>query len=295
MPFFATVALAALALVTGCDGLGASSEPPPAVVEAYFVAGESLGTVRLSRTGDIDEVYDHGALAIRDAEVAVERLETGGTVSERFGYVHDRDGVYQAVDEAAVVEPETTYRLSATLPDGSVLTSDTTVPGAFEIRRVNATSVEYQSSEQFEVDVTRSASPGRQTIFVFSIAALEPFEANLTPVYEDLISVDDLEEIRVTESPPISEENYDENDDGTLTIRLPWLAVAFYGPNDVSANAIDDNLYDFLRSQLVQQGGSTFAPGEIPNLLDRVDGGAGVFGSLARVTARVEIERPTSR
>ncbi|MCH8961449.1 MAG: hypothetical protein IH820_09040 [Bacteroidetes bacterium] len=32
------------------------------------------------------------------------------------------------------------------------------------------------------------------------------------------------------------------NPDGTLTIRYPWLAVIFYGPNRIFANAIDDNL-----------------------------------------------------
>ena len=58
------------------------------------------------------------------------------------------------------------------------------------------------------------------------------------------------------------------------------------------ANAIDDNLYDFVRSQIIQQGGSTFAPGEIPNILERVNGAHGVFGSYARVSFDLFVKRP---
>ena len=42
------------------------------------------------------------------------------------------------------------------------------------------------------------------------------------------------------------------------------VAIIFYGPNRIFANALDDNLYDYIRSQSIQQGGSTFSPGEIP-------------------------------
>ena len=89
-----------------------------------------------------------------------------------------------------------------------------------------------------------------------------------------------------------NEDNYDVNPDGTLTIRYPWLGITFYGPNRLIANALDDNLYDFIRSQSVQQGGSTFAPGEIPNPLARVNGAHGVFGSYARVSFDLFVIRP---
>ena len=114
----------------------------------------------------------------------------------------------------------------------------------------------------------------------------------MTPFYAEFVGEDeDLDDVLITESPPINEQNYDINDDGTLTIRLPWIAVAFYGPNRITASTVDDNLYDFLRSQQVQQGGSTFSPGEIPNVIAHVDGGTGVFGSLARVAADIQVER----
>ena len=92
-----------------------------------------------------------------------------------------------------------------------------------------------------------------------------------------------LEDVLVVESPPINEGNYEIQSDNTIDVKLPWLAVAFYGPTRTYISAIDQNLYDFIRSQDVQQGGSTLAPGEIPNVINRVDGATGLFGSYARV------------
>ncbi len=58
------------------------------------------------------------------------------------------------------------------------------------------------------------------------------------------------------------------------------------------ANALDDNLYDYIRSQSIQQGGSTFSPGEIPNPLEHVVGAHGTFGSYARISFDLFVLRP---
>jgi hypothetical protein len=50
-------------------------------------------------------------------------------------------------------------------------------------------------------------------------------------------------------------------------------------------------MYDFLRSQDVQTGGSTLSPGEIQNIRYNINGGIGIFGSMAADTNRVFIER----
>jgi hypothetical protein len=100
--------------------------------------------------------------------------------------------------------------------------------------------------------------------------------------------------LRITNSPIINEGNYDINQDGTLTIRLPWIAVAFFGENRLTASALDDNLYDFIRTQTVQQGGSTLSPGEIPNVIERIEGGTGVFGSFARSSYVVRITQASA-
>ena len=178
-----------------------------------------------------------------------------------------------------------------------VISATTVVPDTF--RLVDATLDEeiFQSAEQLELTVTRSSSPGRdQNYYIFVTEAFDVREEQLTPLAAAIFDREDgevtLDDLRVGGSPIFNEDNYDVNADGTLTIRFPWLAITFYGPNKIIANALDDNLYDFVRSQSVQQGGSTFSPGEIPNPLEHVNGAHGVFGSYARATFEVFVKRP---
>ncbi len=281
-----------MALLAGCDGLGSSPDAPVTVVEAYLIAGTPLGEIRLSETASVNTVYDVTDLAISDAQVRVERLASDGSVAESYPYAwRATRGAYSML-AAPTVAGGVTYRLVAELSNGETVTAETTVPGEFEIRNTTNTVVQYQSPDQFEVEVTRSDVGDRQAYFVFSVASLAPNRDNLTPLYAEFLDDDDdLSEVAVTESPPINELNYELTEAGTLSIKLPWLAVAFYGENAVIANSIDDNLYDFVRSQQVQQGGSTFSPGEIPNIIDHISGGTGVFGSLSRVSTTIEVLR----
>ncbi|HBQ58078.1 MAG TPA: hypothetical protein DD671_00195, partial [Balneolaceae bacterium] len=91
----------------------------------------------------------------------------------------------------------------------------------------------------------------------------------------------------------INEANFQDNQDGTITLSYPWIGIAFYGVNNIVANAIDDNVYDFVRSQQVQLGGSMLSPGEIQNVIYHVEGGLGVFGSLATDTVTTFVSQPS--
>ena len=288
-----------LVLITGCDTAGMEEPDTQVVVEAYLVAGETLPPIRLTRTAGIDERYNYDSLAVRDAEIAVVQLDEDGDPLARYPYRARRDttGVYIPFGSDRVV-PLATYRLEATIPStGERITASTTVPDTFSIVDANARAVVYQSPEQLALTLTRSQYPGRdQSFYLFSTESLDPRLDNLTPLIREF--VDDAEEefnpaeFRITSSPVLNEESYEVNANGTLTIRLPWIAVAFYGPNRTTTNAIDDNLYDFVRTQAAQQGGGGFTPGTIPNVIEHVEGGAGVFGSLARSSYEVIINRP---
>ncbi|GMQ82612.1 MAG: DUF4249 domain-containing protein [Rhodothermia bacterium] len=303
-------------LVAACDTTTSSDHEDEVVVESYLVAGEAIPVVRLTLTTEITGRYDASELAIRNASVSISLLAgAGGGRSNgsesvdselEIAYVHDenRPGIYQPVDSHTIL-PERTYALLATVPGYGNITAETIVPGTFSVRSVSATSVQYQGPIRFEQNVTASAYPGRQSIFIFSLEALEPSIASLTPLYLDAIyeisageefdpnslDVEKLGEFLQHPSPPINEGNYEVNPDGTLTIRLPWFAIVFYGQTRVHTNAIDDALFDFLRYQQVQQGGSTLSPGEIPNVLDHVEGGRGIFGSYSHVSSVVEVLR----
>lgn len=306
---FASLALAAVLTATlgACDSLPDSGTVGETVVEGYLVVDAPLGEVTLRRSA----VPGQRSPFIADATVAVELLaESGDAVEARYVYrlVQPDSGRYAPVDIAARVRPLRRYRLVAT-PAGSAapVTATTLTPSTFEVVEVGADSLRYDptpGSPQFEVRITRPSYPGRNALFVFTTETQLPTlsVADATPFFRAALDGDDdgdvdepddfdLADLRRGSSPLLNEANYTRNDDGTITISLPWIAVVFYGPNRISASSVDDNLADFLRSAAVQQGGGTSAPGEILNVLDRVDGGTGVFGSYSRVSTALVVTR----
>jgi hypothetical protein len=178
--------------------------------------------------------------------------------------------------------------------------------------------VTYQEGDGPSVRLTRSAFPGRQTVYLFTVRPLDPVEFRReedtstpepgdsvwvavdgtgfdpTPFTADLIFDRDVdpESFLVGNSPLLNEANADANPDGTLTLRLPWLSVSFYGPLEVTITAVDDALVRFFQTQAVQTVPTTISPGEIPNVDTNVENGHGVFGAVAqrRVTTFVRPE-----
>ena len=288
-------------LLLGCDTTATRPESQ-LVVESYLEAEAPLPTVRLSRTVGVDEAYDPTEDAVRGADVVVARLADDSTVAEAVPY-SERDSVpgLYAPDDPSFVEPETTYRLRVETGDGAPLTATTTVPDAITVVGSSNDTTTYQSSRQpaFTIEPPRALTD-RQNVYTFTATSLLDFErtpdsvltAALTPFYADGFDAEDdsLASLRITSSGLLNEGNFTRNADGTITVRLPWIAVAFYGPNEVAVNVVDDNFYDLLRSQQAQQGG--FSPGEIPNVLEDVEGGTGIFGSYARASRPFLIRPP---
>lgn len=287
-----------LALLLGACDLFTDSTgfEPEYVVESYQIVGEPLQSIRLSRTASVEETYDFNALAVREADVRVELLDESGGVEAAFAYAEsaNRPGVYLPVDGGTTLLPLRTYRMTATTAEGDAITAETLTPG--DVRLVNATrdTLVYQSAEQLELTAFLPAYPGRQNVFIFTAEALGPLsESRFVPI--SAATFDDGEELedrRTDASPPINESNYELDAQGQITISVPWIIFTFYGPNRLAASALDDNLFDFTRSQAIQEGGAGLSPGEIPNIVDYVEGGTGVFGSIARIEYDVFLQRP---
>lgn len=281
-------------LLSGCDIYEQDSYQQEYVVESYLVAERDLPLLRLSTTAPIEEQYVFEEYAVNNADVEVILLDQNGNTSQAYTYRQTGNGIYEA-ENPEPVQPQATYRLEVRFPDSDhEITAETLVPGDFETVEEVVDSIPYQSDEQITITTSLSHYPGRQAYFIFSVNALDPATAPLTPFYKDLVEDEDSErnDFAVNSSGIINQENYEVSEDSTITLRLPWLSVAFYGENDIVANALDDNMYDFYRSQDVQTGGSTLPPGEIQNIIYNVEGGIGIFGSLASDTNRVFIENP---
>jgi len=288
----------------GCDTTATQPESQ-VVVEAYLQAEVPLPPIRLTETVSVDAAYnpDSPEEAVQNAEVSVERLTDDEAVAETVPYTESTStpGVYLPTD-SVVVQSQATYRLQVTTAEGDNITSTTTVPGPVEAVETENDTAVYQSAQQPAITVQTGQSRvarGAQNVFTFTTTSLLDFRTtpdsvlagSLTPFYRGQYDADEdsLESLRITSSGLLNEGNFTRNDDGSITIALPWLAVAFFGPNQAAVNVVDDNYYDFLRSQGVQQGG--LAPGEIPNVIEHVDGGTGLFGSYARATNRIFVTR----
>ncbi len=288
-------------LFAACDGTVENAFTPEVVVESYQIVGEPLAPVYVLRNAPVGATFDRAALAIRDAAVEVQLLGEAGGVEARYAYRNTGGDRYDAGDtEGAGVLPLRRYRLEVRVPgEPAVVSAEMLTPGAFEFVTASADTATYGvDGDELTFNVTRPTYPARQAVFLFTTETLLDALTldDAVPFIRAILERSDdgdfeLEDLRVGASPLINEKTYETNPDGTLRIELPWIAVPFYGPSRVSANAVDDNLYDFLRSQAVQQGGSTLSPGEIPNVLDRVENGAGLFGSFSRVSREVFVKK----
>lgn len=302
--------LTGLVVLIGCDTAALEPESQ-VVVEAYLQAGAPLDSVRVTRTAKATAEYTPKRTAIQGAEVSVQRLDEGGGVSDVIPYaeVDSTDGLY-APETPTPVAPQATYRLRVATPEGTVVTATTTVPAPVEAVRTENDTTTYPAEEdddppQFELTIRPEPSAlDRQNVYVLTSRSLLDFQSIpasppdsvagrlLTPFYLDRYDADSdtLASFRVNSSGLLNEANFTRNDDGTVRITLPWLAVAFYGPNEVRASVVDNNLYDFLRTQSAQR--RSLAPGEIPNIEEDIENGTGIFGSYAEASAKTFIRPP---
>ena len=291
--------VSAVAVFSACDAIDTASVEQQPVAEAYMEAGNDLPEVVLSRTAPID-AGPGGQQGIRNADVFIDRLGPDGSVVQTVPYrTTDTVGFYVPDSPTPTVQGGTTYRLRAELPEGGSIRDETTVPTAIEIVNTGNTDATFQSADQPSFTVTRSDVTDVPAALIFTTTSLLDFDAmseddlinEFTPFYKDAYDPDedDIEDFKVTSSGILNEANFEVNSDGTITIDFPWIAVAFYGENEVAVSVLDRALYDYLRTQEAQQGG--LSPGEIPNIVDNIEGGTGIFGSYARASATINVGR----
>ncbi|MCB0275943.1 MAG: DUF4249 family protein [Calditrichaeota bacterium] len=303
--FFRTLllALTSILLLAGCDVGEDITYTEQYVVEGYLFATEPLSNIKLSRTVPFGTAYNFNDQAVNNAQVFVRLLDDNENVEREYAYQQVSPGVYRSPVQDPVL-PARTYALEIRIPDGkdTILRSRTVVPDSFSITRATADTIVY-AGNQLELTITTPSSPNNQNVYIFATESLDPRFENLTPFFQDIFDQIDenqtpedtltfLNDLRISSSPLINEEFYDYNPDGTLQIRLPWISVIFFGPNTISANAVDDNVFNYISTQTLQTDPSNLSPGEIPNVDDPIDGGVGLFGSYARVSKVIYVARP---
>jgi len=285
---YISIFISSIILISGCEPLNQDEYKEFFVIESYAVAGRPLPDITIKRTEEATEFFTDEALRINNASVQLLRLDESGNILDQYDYILNGDrGIYSAENKNTLIEAGGTYQFIADVPGADEqIRGSTIVPDTFEIISEIPDQLVYQGEEQLEITITNSTPEFRQNVFVFSTVAQEPLEENLTPFYKATFEDDDdveLNDFVINSSGLINEGSFDINTNNTITLKFPWLGVAFYGDNVVVINSVDENLFDLVRSQQVQLGGSTLSPGEIPNVLYNTEGAIGIFGSMAKI------------
>lgn len=288
--------LISIIITAGCELYEQDDYQEYYVVESYLVAGSPLSDLLLSKTSPIDEEYRFENVVVGEAEVEIRLLNADSSIAERYAYIQRENGTF-APAVRVIVKEKSLYQLHISLPNGDTVEAKTFVPGNFEIVNKDemAKDYVYQSDQQIQLRTTASSYiTDRQTYYIFTVNAVNPDSSKLTPFYRNIVidEENDLENFTINSSGIINEKNYERNADETITLDVPWLSFAFYDTSKVITNAIDDNMYDFARTQSAQTGGTSLSPGEIQNVRYHVNGGIGIFGSMASDTIQVQILRP---
>lgn len=284
-------------LLAACEQYNQDTYQEYVVVESYAVANDSLPEVSVRTSGQSNQQYNLSDLVIDNADVQVVLLDESGSDEEVFGYIYNsEEEKYIPQNFEHRVLPTRTYRLDVSFEDRSdIIQATTTVPDEFTVVNEIPPSIFYQAEEQLELILSPTEQTQSQNVFVFTAIALHPRLDNLTPFYRATLDNNDnaeLSDFELNSSGLINEENFEKNPDETITLKYPWLAVAFYGETRIVTHSVDKNLVDLVRSQEFQLGAPTLSPGEIPNLIYNVDGGIGIFGSLSSDTVSTIFQNP---
>jgi len=285
-----------LIVISGCNPYKQDNYKQQYVVESYLVEGTTLPPLALSTTTPVDQKYSISDAGVGNADVQIQLLDDAGNVQKRYDYFMYAKGLYLPKNNTDTVKSLRKYHLRVVIPDSrDTLEATAIVPKAFHFINNPPDSVIYQSGDGISLDMTQSYYPGRQTEYIASAVAEGELDSlRLTPFYSDVYSRSNdnqLSDYQINNSNIINEGNFTVKSDGTINIQYPWIGIAYYGENSLVINAIDDNVYDFVRSQSVQTGGNTLPPGQIQNAIMHVKGGIGVFGAMATDTVRVYIKR----
>ena len=271
---------------------GSAEEDSALVVDALLLVDQDLPELYVRRSLAADVAYDRGATGVADARV---RILQGDRV---FEYAPDTQepGRYLPPPDPPRVEARTEYQLEVEV-GGQRLWGRTTTPDRLRVRQ--AVLIDWETGEVLrtlksfaEAGEGVWEAPENQLLYLEGVleihleaAAAAGYQAGIfsldesrEKVNEDLDEFydDDVDPSR-NESPPLAVT------EGVL--RWPWFAVYYTGRSVVKVYALDQNWFDYARTNADQQeqGGNAggLAGDNFERPLFSVEGGLGLFGSAS--------------
>ena len=260
------------------------------VLDAILLVGHPLPDLFVRRTLGPKQTYSLEQAGVRDAVVLLQEGDRD------FPYRADPDsaGRYLPPENPPLVAPQTAYTLVVRTASKEARAT-TTTPNRLKLRQAvlldDATLEDKRVLRLFgQGEMNPYAAPENQLNYREGVMELrlEPIDAvafqlalfNLETdspslIDEDFLEEDDIQDFeRQGNSPPL--EAVDNR------VRLPWFAVAFAGRHLFKVYALDQNWYDYARTN--NEGGGFFG-GLIGDNFEEpifnIEGGIGLFGSAA--------------
>lgn len=234
------------------------------VVSAFLIAEQPIDSVFITRTVGISEYYDPKMLAITDAVVEITLVDTvNSSANVTYTLLHDaaNPGRYYS---SAIILPLRTYLLSINAPGYPLVSGRTSVPDTFSIvnRDEIPDTVLYDPNNP---TYTPRWNSGRNNFgYVISITSVDT-SASFIP--DNWHGSGDEKPDRLSSGFIMPNNN---------SIVIPWLALSYYGRNDIVIEAVDSNYFDFIRQYVVSQGP------ELRQIRYNLANAVGVFGSSTR-------------
>jgi hypothetical protein len=278
-----------------------SIEEDVLVINGTLIVDQPLPHIFVRRTANPRDLYDPTSLGVADAVVIV----TYDARQWEYLAAGDSVGQYLPPTPTPVVEPNTTYHLEVRVA-GQIATGFTTTPDRMKLARTvlldEETLAVVAELVPFSMGAQRSfTAPENQLIYrdgLVEMQLAEPVGGSLAyqlslsgldrdsdfVIDADFLEVEDYEEFdREGASPPLQ---FDEG-----RARFPWFAVAFEGRHVLRLFAVDENWYDFIRTNLTDDGGGFggLAGDSFERPIFRLEGAIGLFGSASADSVGVVI------
>ena len=267
------------------DALFGPTQDGLLVVDAQLIVESSLPPVYLSQTQAPGRVYT--TAAVEGAQVAI------SSDGQTFDYTEDPQapGRYLPSAPAPSVAPATVYDLAIATADDRRLRAQTTTPRRLRVvellLRDDQTLTPLSRLKLFaELGDAVYQAPENQIVYQQGLIEAILEEQLDIPAYQ--LAIFNLEE----DSPLLIDADFEELErqgaspalavrDGQA--RLPWFAVAFAGRHKFKIYAVDENWFDFIRTDPDEGGGSFggLLGDQFQRPIFNIEGGIGLFASAA--------------
>ncbi len=271
---------------------GSAEEDSELVVDALLLVDQDLPPLFVRRSLAADIAYDRTATGVADARVRILQED------RVFEYAPDTEepGRYLPPPDPPRVEPRTEYRLEVEV-GGKRLWGRTTTPDRLRVRK--AVLIDWETGEVLrtlksfaEAGDGVFEAPENQLLYLEGVLEIHLEAAAAAGYQAGIFSLDESPE-KVNED---LDEFYDDDEDPSRNespplavtegiVRWPWFAVYYAGRSIVKVYALDQNWFDYARTNADQQeqggGAGGLAGDNFERPLFSVEGGMGLFGSAS--------------